>query len=109
MYHEGGNVCPLSIPNSLCGFDSNKVAICPCLCNQTTEGNSCTISVGDNLNQISTELGIAIETVGTFGVALEDHFNITFLLDVQVVDCTGLFTGEGAEDGGEGAHGALCG
>jgi hypothetical protein len=28
---------------------------------------------------------------------------------VQVVDCTRLLTGEGAVDGGQGAHGALCG
>ena len=109
MYHKGGNVCPLSIPNSHLGFDSNEVAICPCLCNQTTEGDTLTISVRDDLSEISTELRIAIETVGTFGVALEDHLNITFLLNVQVVDCTRLLTGEGAVDGGQGAHGALCG
>jgi hypothetical protein len=109
MYHEGGNVCPLSIPNSLCGFDSNKVAICPCLCNQTTQGDTLTISVGDNLNQICTELRVAIETVCAVCVVLEDHFDITFLLNVQILDCTRFGSGEGAEDRcGCGGHDVRC-
>jgi len=96
-------VCPLSVTNSLCRFDSNKVAILACLCNETAEGDTLTIGVGDHINEIRNKLRVAIETVGTFGVALEDHLNITFLLNVQVVDSTGLFTGEGAE------HGQGCG
>ena len=106
-------MCPLSIPNSHLGFDSNEVAILAVSCNQCTEGNRQPIRIKircrDDLSQNLTKQGGAVETIGTFGVALEDHFNITFVLNVQVLDCTGLFTGEGAEDGGEGAHGALCG
>jgi hypothetical protein len=31
------------------------------------------------------------------------------VLNVQFVDCTRLLTGEGAEDGSEGAHDVVCG
>lgn len=92
-----------------CSFDSNEVAILAVPCNQCTEGNRQPIRVKircrDDLSQNLTKQRSAIETVCLFSVALEDHFDVTFLLNVQVVDSGRLLTGESAEDGGEGAHG----
>ena len=62
------------------------------------------ISVGDSINQFGTKFRIAIETVGAVSVALENYLNITLLLNVEVVNSTGLLNRESAEGSGGGGH-----
>jgi len=109
-------VCPLSIPNSLCGFDRFKVAILFRLVNQTTQRDSLAISPGDDLNKIHHKLRICGESVCLLSVGLIDNLHESghpgddvALLDVQVVDSGRLLAGKGAEHGGGGGgHDAVA-